>query len=194
MGDADREEYFNRMYNAIVKVLISICCVVLSLNPLFFNFLFQRDYFAAFYQAPILISAVVFASIANFYGSVFVGFKDTRKIGLTTTLAALVNVAAHLSLIQSVGLYAASLSTLASNLFLALLRFAFVSKRVKLKLRAGTKLYFLIYCFFFATAYVNVFYVTAGACFLSASLFLLSNKNYFLKALRLLKRRRERQN
>jgi O-antigen/teichoic acid export membrane protein len=189
INDVDRDAYLNKLYNAVIQVLISVCCVVLSFNHIFFKYIFKQDYFGAFYHVPILISAVIFSSIANFFGSVFIGLKDTKKVGFTTSLAALINILVHLGMIKFLGLYAASISTLLSGIFLLIIRYKLLSKYVKLRISGKTIIYFIAYCFFFIFAYVNTIRAVISVCLLSSMLFLYSNKIYVLKTLDLMRKR-----
>jgi O-antigen/teichoic acid export membrane protein len=189
INDIGRDIYLNNLYNAVIQVLISVCCVVLSFNLIFFKYIFKQDYFGAFYHAPILISAVMFSSIASFFGSVFIGLKDTKQVGFTTSMAALINILVHLGMIKFSGLYAASISTLLSGIFLLIIRYKLLSKYVKLKMNRKTIIYFIVYCFFFVFAYVNAISAAVPVCLLSSMLFLYTNKIYVLKTLDLMRKR-----
>jgi O-antigen/teichoic acid export membrane protein len=189
INESGMDAYLNKLYNAVIQVLISVCCVVLSFNHIFFTYIFKQDYFTAFYHTPILISAVIFSSIANFFGSVFIGLKDTKKVGFTTSMAALINILVHLGMIKFSGLYAASISTLLAGIFLLIIRYKMLSKYVKLRISGKTIIYCIVYCFFLIFAYVNTIRVAVPACLLSSLLFLYSNKIYVLKTLKLMRKR-----
>lgn len=147
LSDADRDSYYNSVMNNMIQIVGSICIFILGINYWFFKILFIEEYFSGYYQSPILVVAIVFSMVAQFYGSVYVARMETKINGVTTTLAALVNLIVNLALIGKIGLYAASVSTLISYVFLFIVRFVDIRKKlnVKFNLKSGYIMTILIY-------------------------------------------------
>ena len=72
--------------------------------------------------------------MCSLFGGVLGGLKNTKVIGWTTVVGAIVNAVINFSLIQSIGLYAASVSTLVSYLIIYIFRFSAVKKIVQIRI------------------------------------------------------------
>lgn len=68
-----------------------------------------------FFYVPILLIGTYFANISGFYGGVFTAYKDTKIMGTTTIVAAIINLVTNLALIKFIGIYAAAISTFLAN-------------------------------------------------------------------------------
>ena len=71
--------------------------------------------------------------MCSLLGGVLGGLKDTKVIGWTTVVGAIANALINFALIQSIGLYAASISTLVSYLIIYIFRLKAVKKVVYIK-------------------------------------------------------------
>ena len=60
--------------------------------------------------------------MSGFYGSLFVAFKETKIIGTSTIVGAILNIIINIALIKFIGLYAAVISTLLSNYIVTIIR------------------------------------------------------------------------
>lgn len=103
-----------------MSMLISI--VVLSFIQLFFGVLVADSYADAYLHCYILLLSTFFSAICSLLDGLFTAFKRTNVIAKTTTIGAIVNLIVHISLVNYIGLYAASLSTLVCYIIMALLR------------------------------------------------------------------------
>lgn len=130
-----QQEYYKDVYYQTNKMLFAICICILAVMPIAFPIFINSQYQDAYMHIPILILSVYFCNIAMFIGGIYIAYKDTKTIGTTTIMAAIINVAVDLLLINSIGLFAASISTLIANIFLCEYRRYRVSKYVVLKNR-----------------------------------------------------------
>lgn len=71
--------------------------------------------------------------MSTFLGGIYVAYKKSRSVGVTTTAAAVCNLVTDLAAIKYIGLFAASGSTLISYIFLFVFRLIDVQKIVKVK-------------------------------------------------------------
>ena len=141
--------------------------ILITITPLLFNIFVKGNYSESLKQMPILLMAILFSTFASFFEGIYVANKETKKVGLTTALAAIVNVIINLSLIQFFGLYAASVSTLLSFAFLSAYRFNDIKKTTKLSTNthmiASALVILTIMCFCFCEQ-GNVIYINFGMC------------------------------
>ena len=75
--------------------------------------------------------------MATFLGGIYVAYKKTKSVGITTMIAAIVNLLIDLTTIRFIGLYAASISTLISYTVLFVYRMVDVQKIVFVKIKLG---------------------------------------------------------
>lgn len=133
INDEDRDKYYSSVMNNMFVILTSICVLILSGNFIIFEVIFTEEYFAAYYQVPILMIAIVLSMLAQFIGGIYVAKMDSKTNGITTIIAAIINIIVNLGLINFIGLYAATISTLVAYLALFIIRYIKVKKEIDLK-------------------------------------------------------------
>lgn len=120
--DRDAGTYYSEMFEAFFSLLAGAMAALFAVTPILFGLLIDGQYQEAYPQLPILLAAMMFATLSSFLGGIYTAHKRTRNVGATTILAALCNMAVNFLFIRTLGLYAASLSTLVSYLFLTIYR------------------------------------------------------------------------
>ena len=149
--------YYSNMFRLIYDMMAGMLGVLICATPLIFALLIRGDYSEAYYQMPILFLAMFFYSQCAYLGGIYVAYKSTKSVGITTTVAAICNLVVDIGLINSIGLYAASGSTLVSYLLLFVYRIIDIKKIVKLKYNAMHLVTVLI-----------VLIVECGLCFMNS--------------------------
>lgn len=122
MKDTDRDHYIEKMMNQSYKFFSFLNLGIISSMSILFNVLIGSNYNSAYPHVYILLVSIFFNSMCSLYGGILTGFKDSKTIGLTTIAGAVVNFIINICLIRFVGLFAASLSTLASYLIIMIIR------------------------------------------------------------------------
>lgn len=185
VNSKERNQYFQKVFNDTIAVLLSLCIGILSINFILFDYIFDEKYYLASYQAPILILSIFLFSLSQFLGGIQISFKNPKENSITTVIAAIVNVIVNLSLIHFIGLYAASISTLVSNIVLVLLRKYRLRKKVPLKICKGNILFSFVFLYMFGIQYINIpIWFNILNLLLSVLIFLLINKKIIFKILR----------
>lgn len=131
--DDDAPVYYTKMFNAVFDFMAGVFGLLVAATPILFALLIRGDYGEAYYQMPILFLAMFFFSGAGYLGGVYVAYKKTTSVGITTALAAVCNLVFDIATIQWIGLYAASGSTLISYLFLCVYRMIDLKRFVDIK-------------------------------------------------------------
>lgn len=111
----DYEEYYNNILNIVHNSFIAISLFLITIIPFIFNIFINKSFNEAYMYIPILVIALYYGNMSGFYGSLFVAFKETKLIGKSTIIGAVINIIVNLALIKFIGIYAAVLSTLISN-------------------------------------------------------------------------------
>lgn len=110
--DEDHEIFFESVISKVYRLFSAACLGIIALMPLVFPILINANYSDAYYQIPIYMVAALFNVIQGLYSVIYVALKKTKEIAKTTVVSALINIAVNLLLINYIGLYAASISSL----------------------------------------------------------------------------------
>lgn len=181
MNDEDREAYFTKVFTNMTAILLSICICILSVDFILFHYIFADKYFEGMQYTPILITSCIFTVIAQFFGGIFIGLKETKYTGSTSVMAAVINIATHLLLIKRIGLYAAALSTIISFACLCIVRYFIIRKRFAFRFDKKIVLYILIYLYFVVMHYLDIMAVNWINVIIAGIIFMYVNKDYVLK-------------
>lgn len=187
--EKDRNLFFQDVYSKMLNTLLSLCAGMLCCNFFLFDWIFDPRYADAGLYAPILVTAIVFSSLAQFFGGIQISLMRPKENGVTTVIGAVVNLVVHLALIRFIGLYAAALSTAVSNMAVMLMRQIRLRSTIAVRVTKGNLvcigmyLYFLICCYIDLPAAVSVLNLAV-----SAGLALYVNREYIAMILEKVKR------
>lgn len=164
INDEDSSDYFSNIINQTIKLFVSVCLLVIAVMPFVFNYMITGEGFAgAYLQIPILILATLFNIVVSLLGSIYVALKKSTEIAKTSIYSAIINIFVNLLLIQHIGLFAASLSTLVAYMAMAIYRYFDIKKYVVLKIDIKFILSILpiiiliLFGYYFGSFYFKVF-------------------------------------
>lgn len=166
--DTDASEYYSSMFRTMFDLMAGFFGILIAVTPLLFKLLIRGDYSEAYYQIPVLFMAMFFYSMSTFFGGIYVAYMRSKSVGLTTIIAAAINLITNLGTIRWIGLYAASGSTLISYMFLFIFRITNVQKIVRVHFQPKHMLWVIsvmvvesVLCFFQKTTF-NIVNVVVG--------------------------------
>lgn len=139
----DRSEYYSMIFNNLLTILFYGLVILIGIVPLIFKILVNSNYSDSYNQMPILCISLLFSSIATFFGGIYIAQKETKKLGTSTIIAAVINIIINLLLINKLGLYAASISTLCSYLAICIYRFVDIKKSINITVNYKKYLIFI---------------------------------------------------
>ncbi|MCM1135494.1 MAG: polysaccharide biosynthesis C-terminal domain-containing protein [Clostridium sp.] len=175
----ERNIYYNHVYNSIVSIAISLCGGLLALNYFLFNFIFAFKYFEAKLYSPILISSVIFVSLAQYFGGIQVSLKRPKANGITTIIGAVVNVIINFVFIKFIGLYAAALSTIAANIVVCAIRYIGLNNDIHFRLNRRVKIFIIYYLYLLVMTYAcNSLALSLVNLGLACVMFVIINKDF----------------
>lgn len=131
--DEDRDSFISEVINTLSDFSLALIHGMIALLPFVLPIFVNAQYEQSFAQIPLLALAVYPNIRAALLGTIYVAEKKSARAALTSAAAAAINILVNLCLIQRIGLYAASLSTLAAYAGLMLFRAFDVRKYVDLK-------------------------------------------------------------
>lgn len=129
----DKDEYFSKIFDVTVRFFGALCLGIIAFMPFAFSLLVNESFNEAYMQIPILIIGAMFNILVSFLGTIYVAKKLSKEIAKISLVTAVINIVIDLALINFIGLYAASLSTVISWLVMFIYRFIDSRKYVKLK-------------------------------------------------------------
>lgn len=132
--DKDVGIYYSKVFDVVFCMMAGVLTLLIAGTPILFALLIRGDYDKAYNQMPILFLGVFFSCITAFLGGIYIANKRTKSVGITTIIAAGINLIIDLIFVNMIGIYAASLSTLISYLFLTIYRLYDIQKFQKLYL------------------------------------------------------------
>lgn len=131
--DEDCAEYYSQIIDQSFRVLVSACLGIIAVVALIFPLLINVKFADSYYQIPIYMLSSLLYSVIGIYSVVYIAFKKTGKIARTSMLAAVINIAVNVGLVRTIGLYAASISSVTAYGVLLLARLIDIRKFIKIK-------------------------------------------------------------
>jgi O-antigen/teichoic acid export membrane protein len=130
--DEDSAAYYGAVFQNIYNIMAGAMALLTAATPVLFPLLIKGAYDAAYAQMPILYLGMLFSMLSSYIGGIYIAHKESRSIGITTTIAAIINILINVAFIPVAGLYAASLSTLISYIWLTVYRMIDIQKIQKI--------------------------------------------------------------
>lgn len=116
--DEDAAEYYSKMLKTTFKLMFGFTALLIAGTPIIFTLLIKGDYSEAYYQMPVLILAMFFSVMSSYFGGIYIAHKKTLNVGISTAIAAAINLAIDLCCVNVIGIWAGSISTLVAYAFL----------------------------------------------------------------------------
>ena len=128
--DDKSAEFFTNMYRTYNCVMVIGCAVlILAVNPIA-SFMFRKDFYEAWLFVPPLLISVIFGALTGFLGSICLAYKDSKSMGIATSIGAVANVAMNLAFIPNYGAMGAAVATAVSYAIMCAFAYRFVRKYV----------------------------------------------------------------
>lgn len=111
----DESDFYNKVYRSLRRFMMSVVLGMSALMPIVYGVLIKGSFGEGMLYVPILLLATYYSNISGYYGGIFTAHKDTGIMGTTTVVSAVLCVVLCFILIPTMGLYGASVATLAST-------------------------------------------------------------------------------
>ena len=181
--EKNKLQYYNTIYVDMKNFLKAITIGLIAIMPFVFSIFIKSSYNSAYIYIPILSIGIYYTNMSNFYGGIFSAFKNTKIMGYSTVLGAIINIIINfifMKVFPTYGTLVATLSTLVSTLVVYFYR--------KLKLKSYIKLYekynityWLLLVMTLVLYYINnkilcaiVLFLVIGYCYITNRKFLLN--------------------
>ena len=135
LKEENKTEYYNNIYKDMKNFLKAITIGLIAIMPFAFPLLIKENYNAAYAYIPILAIGIYYTNMSNFYGGIFTAFKNTKIMGTTTVIGAIINIGINFIFMRMYpenGILIATLSTVISTLVVYVYRRIRLKKHIKL--------------------------------------------------------------
>ena len=135
--DTDKSHYYSSMVDGIYSLLVILMAGLIAATPVIWKLLIRGSYEAAYLQLPLLYLGMLCSCMSAILGGIYIAHMRTKSVAVTTLCAAGLNLLIDISLVHSIGIWAASLSTFISYFFLCLFRMIEVQKFQQMSFRVS---------------------------------------------------------
>lgn len=144
VNEDDPSTSFALFYSIIYDGMMIAVIIIILILPIIFKFLISSNYSESYSYIPILLLATFYFCIANYLGGIFTAYKETKVIGITTFIGAVINIIINLLLMKQFGVVIASISTFISNYIVFIIRYEKSKMFCALKLKNKRMLWVLL--------------------------------------------------
>lgn len=107
----DKDHFFKNVYSSYNFLMVFCCSILIILSKILAHFLYLREFYSAWQYMPFLMISIVFGSLSGLLGGVFSAVKDSKILGGTTILGAILNIILNLILVYKIGIIGAAIAT-----------------------------------------------------------------------------------
>ncbi|MCR4581095.1 MAG: oligosaccharide flippase family protein [Bacilli bacterium] len=154
--EENKQSYINKIYNKLLTITVSLCSILISCSFIIYGIFFDERYIEAKQYGEILVITTVFHVISMFLGGIQISLNNPKANGYSTTFGAVVNLLIHLSLVNFMGLYAAAISTVVSNITVMIIRWMWLPRKYAIKSTKKTKYAIAILLYYAICSYIQL--------------------------------------
>lgn len=180
LKEENKSQYYNSIYKDVKFFLKAIVLGLIAIMPLAFPLLVNESYNDAYKYIPILIISIYYTNMSNFYGGIFTAYKNTKIMGSTTAVAAVINIVINIIFIPKFGIYAATFSTLISNMVVYFYRRYKIMNYIKLKEKFNY-VFWILLVITLITYYKNNMILNIIVFLLVVAYCIFTNKNFIMR-------------
>ena len=127
--DEGGKEYVNTMFDQMVTLFGCIAMGIIVCMPFVYNILVDHKFDNAYGLVPFYMLAVFFNAVIGLISAIYLIENETKKIAISTAVAAAINIIVNILLIRHIGLYAAPLSSICGYAVISFWRLYDINKR-----------------------------------------------------------------
>lgn len=127
--DEGGKKYVNSMFEQMVTFFGCIAIGIIVCMPFVYNVLVDQKFENAYGLVPFYMSAVFFNAVIGMISAIYLIENETKKIAISTAIAAAVNIIVNVLLIKHIGAYAAPVSSICGYAVISFWRLYDINKR-----------------------------------------------------------------
>jgi O-antigen/teichoic acid export membrane protein len=155
--DPDNERFFSKIFNLLVKIQFSFAIILILSSEIAIKNLVSVNFYEAWYYLPILYTGAAFSTLGGFYGSMYLGAKDTRGALVTAVVSGISSIVLAVILVKPFGLYGIAIANSLSFVVLFLHRYFHTKKYMNIQVSVKTAFLFpILLAFSIIIVYLNI--------------------------------------
>mgnify|MGYP002624512982 CR=1 FL=1 len=111
----DSKRFYGNALYYINCLMCLVCMLLIIASKLIAGFLYANDFYAAWQYVPFLLLSVVINAASGILGPVLTAKKNSRMLGLSSLIGAVVNIILNIILIYIMGAQGATVATAVSS-------------------------------------------------------------------------------
>lgn len=127
--DVGGKKYINNMFEKVVVFFGCLAIGIIACMPLIFKILVNEQYKTCYGLIPFYMIAVFFNATIGMISAIYLAENETKKVAMSTGVAAAINIIVDLVLIRWIGIYAAPISSICGYAFITVWRIIDVNRR-----------------------------------------------------------------
>ena len=167
INDSDWDNYLSKTLNIMGRFCISVSTIIITTNFFVYDLLFVKAYSEGKFLVPLFALAIVFASLSQTLGSVFVAEYNSKMQGLSMLQAGILNIVIHVLLIGYIGIFASAVSTIMAYLFLLFVRYRAIKKKYNIYFERKTVFLGCLIIIYTVLSYIDIGVINIG-CLISS--------------------------
>ena len=122
--------YYSKFFKDFYRVMVGMIIILTTASPILFRVLINSQYTNGYWLMSWLFVGVFFSSLVSFFGSIYVGEKRTKDVGISSAVGAVMNVLINLVFMKKYGVIIAAISTIVSYFIICVYRAVDIKKYV----------------------------------------------------------------
>ncbi len=137
----DRSQYYSRVYNTFIFILGTVFILYVFFLKVNFGWLVADEYSSCLpYIYPLGVAAVLSALSSSFFDPIYQSANETHRAVPAVVLTAMISVGANCLLLPLLGLYGATVASIAAYSFLLVYRLIDTRRYIKLQIAPASLL------------------------------------------------------
>lgn len=146
-GSEENRKFFSNVYDKFMTVSFVCASAIIVINKIVARFLYAKEFYAAHVYVPVLVLAVLFNGLGEYLSSIYITYKKTKPLMVTTMIGVLINVVLNALLIPIFGGIGAAIATMAGFAGLWVVRSIDSRKIMKLEFKLLTTVMCIVLLF-----------------------------------------------
>lgn len=130
-----RNDFYTNIYKIYNCGMVVVCSILIILNKVIAKIIFGINFYDAWKYAPFLMISVVFSALMTVMGGILLAAKQSKELGIITTIGAIFNIVFNIILIHFVGAIGAAISTMLTYILVWSIRFIKMKDIVKISIK-----------------------------------------------------------
>lgn len=132
-NDQDSPVFYGKIFETINLTLCIICMGLIFFTQPIAKLLYANDFYSAWKYVPFLLVSGVFNGASGIIGPILNANKNSKSLGTSSLIGAVVNVLLNYGLIKFIGVQGAAVATAISSYTIYLFRKIAVGERILIK-------------------------------------------------------------